>query len=74
MLRHKISNLLPAISKQSQLLSHFMHELMSFDTSLRGDWGYDGGFGAEGWKGLTCEVLDRQNWFPKWLHAEKDCQ
>ena len=50
-----------------------MHELMSFDTGVRDDWGYDGGSGAEGWRGLTWEVLHKQKWFPKWLQAEKDC-
>ncbi|MCJ1246578.1 hypothetical protein MMC30_003787 [Trapelia coarctata] len=72
MLRRKIFTLLPQISKQPQLLSHLMHELMSFDVSLREDWGYDGGFGAEGWKGLTWEVLVKRDWFGTWLKVEKD--
>lgn len=72
MLRRKIFTLLPQISKQPQLLSHLMHELMSFDVSLRDDWGYDGGFGADGWKGLTWEVLVKRDWFGTWLKVEKD--
>lgn len=72
MLRRKIFALLPRISKQPQLLSHLMHELMSFDDSLREDWGYDGGFGSEGWKGLTWEVLVKKGWFGTWLKVEKD--
>jgi len=72
MLRRKIFALLPQISKQPQLLSHLLHELMSFDVSLREDWGYDGGFGAEGWKGLTWEVLVEKDWFGTWLKVEKD--
>jgi RAD50-interacting protein 1 len=74
MLRHKISVLLPTIAQEPQLLSHFIHELMSFDTSLRDNWGYDGGRGAEGWKGLTWEVLVEQDWFQKWLQVERDCE
>ena len=74
MLRHKISKLLPAIANQPQLLSHFMHELMSFDTTMRETWGYDGGDSLEGWKGLTWEVLVGQEWFSKWLAVEKDCE
>lgn len=72
MLRHKVFTLLPQVSKQPQLLSHLMHELMSFDVSLREEWGYDGGFGAEGWKGLTWEVLVKKDWFGTWLKVEKD--
>ena len=74
MLRHKVSKCLPAISKQPQLLSHFIHELLSFDASLREEWGYNGGNSVEGWKGLTWEVLVEQVWFPRWLQVEKECK
>ncbi|KAI9829595.1 MAG: hypothetical protein M1819_006100 [Sarea resinae] len=40
-LRSRIFSVLPQIATQPQLLSHFMHELMSFDSSLKDDWGYD---------------------------------
>ncbi|KAA6408927.1 MAG: hypothetical protein FRX48_07271 [Lasallia pustulata] len=72
MLRHKIFSFLPQVARQPQLLSHFMHELMSFDVDLKDDWGYDGGCGADGWKGLTWEVLVKKDWFGKWLQVEKD--
>ncbi|KAL8887000.1 MAG: hypothetical protein Q9215_005367 [Flavoplaca cf. flavocitrina] len=71
MLRRKVFGVIPQIGKQPQLLSHFIHELMSFDTSLRDDWNYDGGNGVEGWKGLTWEVLVKQDWFGRWLEVEK---
>ena len=74
MLRHKIRNFLPSIAKQPQLFSHFVHELMTFDTSIRDEWGYDGGGGADGWKGLTWEILVKQDWFGTWLQIEKDCK
>lgn len=72
MLRHKISSIMPLVAKQAQLLSHFIHELMSFDTSLREEWGYDGGCGIDGWKGLTWEVLVKGRWFDRWLEVEKN--
>ena len=72
MLRQKIYTLLSQIGERPQLLSHLMHELMSFDESLREDWAYDGGFGTDGWRGLTWEVLVKKNWFGKWLKVEKD--
>ncbi|KAI4239026.1 MAG: hypothetical protein L6R40_005612 [Gallowayella cf. fulva] len=72
MLRRKVFNSMPQIAKQPQLLSHFIHELMSFDISLRDEWGYDGGCGIDGWKGLAWEVLVKKDWFNRWLEVEKD--
>ncbi|KAL8952018.1 MAG: hypothetical protein Q9222_002037 [Ikaeria aurantiellina] len=63
MLRRKIFSIIPQIAKQPQLLSHVVHELMGFDTSLRDEWGYDGGCGMDGWNGLTWEVLVKRDWF-----------
>lgn len=74
MLRRKIFALVPRISPQPQLLSHFIHELISFDTSLKDDWSYDGGRGVDGWRGLTWEVLVKKDWFGRWLEVEKDCE
>ncbi|KAL2039510.1 hypothetical protein N7G274_007782 [Stereocaulon virgatum] len=72
MLRRKIFALLPRISNQPQLLSHLIHELMSFDVSVRDEWNYDGGNAIEGWKGLTWEVLVKKDSFSRWLEVEKN--
>ena len=74
MQRRKIFSVLPQLTKQPQLLSHLMHELMSFDVRLKEDWDYDGGSGVDGWKGLTWEVLVRKDWFGQWLRIEKECK
>lgn len=74
MLRSKIFTLVPKICHEPQLLSHFIHELISFDTSLKEDWSYDGGNGIDGWKGLTWEVLVKKDWFSRWLEVERDCK
>ena len=74
MVRHKVFGMLPQVSKQPQLLSHLIRELMSFDVSLRDDWNYDGGNAVEGWKGLTWEVLVKKEWFGRWLDVEKNCK
>jgi len=74
MLRTKIGSLLPKVAGQPQLLSHLMHELMSFDTTIREEWRYDGGYGLEGWKGLAWEFLVQADWFGRWLQVEKDCK
>lgn len=72
MVRHKLFAMLPQIANNPQLLSHLMHELMLFDSTLRDEWSYDGGDTIHGWKGLTWEVLIRKSWFPQWLSVEKD--
>lgn len=74
MLRRKISVFLPRIAKQPQLLSHFIHELIAFDVSIKDEWAYDGGNGVEGWRGLAWEVLVQQDWFGAWLDVEKKCE
>ncbi|KAI9759858.1 MAG: hypothetical protein M4579_002065 [Chaenotheca gracillima] len=72
MLRAKVFSLLPQIASQPQLLSHFVHELISFDTSLREEWSYDGAGGARSWRGITWEVLVQKDWFGRWLQVEKE--
>ncbi|KAL9096433.1 MAG: hypothetical protein Q9165_001430 [Trypethelium subeluteriae] len=72
MLRNKIFPTLPQVASQPQLLSHWMHEIMGFDTIIRDDWGYDGGHGVQGWKGLAWEVLVKEDWFGRWLQVERD--
>jgi RAD50-interacting protein 1 len=72
-LRTKITALLNQVGNQPQLLSHLMHELMNFDNTIRDDWGYDGGYGINGWKGLSWEFLQAGNWFGRWLQVEQDC-
>ena len=74
MLRTKIFSTLPQVAGQPQLLSHFMHEVMSFDTTIREEWRYDGGDRTKGWKGLAWEVLVQQDWFGQWLQVEKNCK
>lgn len=73
MLRAKIGSLLPNVAGQPQLLSHLMHEIMAFDTTIREEWRYDGGYGVEGWNGLSWEFLVQGDWFGRWLQVEKDC-
>lgn len=72
-LRHKIETVLPQISNHPQLLSHFMHELMNFDTEVRESWNYLPDPYSDGnWKGVTWDFLTKQGWFDRWLEVEKD--
>ncbi|OAX84246.1 hypothetical protein ACJ72_01386 [Emergomyces africanus] len=73
MVRQKMGSVLPKIADHPQLLSHFIHELMSFDTEIREVWDYsEGQYSSETWKGLTWEALVKQDWFNHWLKVEKD--
>lgn len=74
MVRQKVYALLPVVVDQPQLLSHLIHELISFDTTIREEGLYAGGYGEEGWKGLAWEVLVKKDWFGKWLEVEKNCE
>lgn len=73
MAREKINTTLPQIATHPQLLSHSIHELMQFDNDIRETWAYCPAFNEDRtWKGLTWEVLVKQDWFSRWLQVEKD--
>lgn len=72
-LTQKISLFLPQISDYPELLSHFIHELMSFDSDVRDTWNYmPDPYAEHNWKGMTWEVLTAQGWYDRWLQVEKD--
>lgn len=73
MLRQKIITFLPQISKHPQLLSHLVHELMTFDNDVRESWNYlPDPYSEDNWKGITWDVLTKEGWFDRWLQVEKD--
>jgi RAD50-interacting protein 1 len=73
MVKNKSLAILPQVSKKPNLLSHFIHELMKFDTELRDEWQYDGGSRGQTWSGLAGEILATDHVFLQWLQAEKEC-
>lgn len=72
MVRNKVLVQMSRVANQPQLLSHTVHEVMKFDTIIRDDWGYTGGFGIDGWKGIAWDVLVRKDWFGRWLQVESE--
>lgn len=74
MLRTKVLAIMPQITSQPQLLSHLVHELMSFDNTLRTEWHYTGSttHPSTVWKGMTWEILMHHDYFTRWLTVEKD--
>ncbi|KAI5305073.1 NuA4 histone acetyltransferase subunit [Ascosphaera pollenicola] len=72
-LRQKVATTMAPTSEHPQLMSHFMHELMRFDDEVRTTYNYTPNpYTGEDWKGMTWEVLVKQNWFPRWLEIEKE--
>ncbi|KAJ9616565.1 hypothetical protein H2200_000284 [Cladophialophora chaetospira] len=73
MVEAKCLSFLPEVSQEPQLFSHFVHELMAFDTALRETWGYVPipRMVVE-WRGLTWRVLNTHGYFETWLRVEKD--
>jgi len=69
----KCLSVLPQISSQPQLLSHFIHELMAFDGTLRDSWAYTPvpRLFTE-WRGVTWSMLTTHGYFQPWLEVEKD--
>ena len=73
MVSAKCLSLLPQISTNPSLLSHFIHELMSFDSSLRDSWAYTPAPQVLlDWKGLTWSMLTTHGYFEAWLNVEKN--
>jgi RAD50-interacting protein 1 len=69
----KSLSVLPQMSSHPQLLSHFIHELMSLDNTLRETWGYNPTPGVfSDWKGTTWSILITHNYFNTWLGVEKE--
>ena len=69
----KSLSLLQQIASQPQLLSHFIQESITFDSTLRESWNYnpDPGMFTD-WEGLTSTILDQHKFFDQWLKVEKD--
>jgi RAD50-interacting protein 1 len=73
MVSAKCLSLLPQISTSPSLLSHFIRESMSFDTTLRDSWAYTPVPQVlVDWKGLTWSMLTTYGYFATWLQVEKN--
>ena len=71
-LQHKIDYIMPDLLKNPSLLSHFMHENLVFDTTLREEYLYVPA-GKEKWDGLIQHSLKSPRVFATWRDAEKNC-
>ncbi|KAK5125106.1 hypothetical protein LTR85_000780 [Meristemomyces frigidus] len=72
MLRRKLTSFASQIDGQSQLLSHLVHEVISFDTTLQDTYAYTPVSPSVPWRGLSFYLLDTSGYFQKWLDVERD--
>ena len=73
MVTAKCLSAVPHLKSQPQLFSHFVHEMMAFDTTLQQSWAYAPFPGPlSDWKGLTWDILTKHGYFDSWLKLEKD--
>ncbi|KAK5132871.1 hypothetical protein LTR08_008587 [Meristemomyces frigidus] len=72
MLRRKLASFASQVEGQSQLLSHLVHELISFDTTLQDTYAYAPVSPSLPWRGLSYFLLDTSGYFEKWLSVERD--
>ena len=72
MLRRKLSSFAHQVSTQSQLLSHLVHQVMSFDTTLQESYAYSPASPSVPWRGLAYFLLDTCGYFEQWLSVERD--
>ena len=70
-LQRKIDKTLPALLNNNLLFSHFMHQSLAFDLTLREEYLYVP-FGFDQWDGLIQHVLKSTQTLQKWIDIEKD--
>lgn len=71
-LERKINHILPELLGNSSLLSHFVHEALSFDRKVREEYLFVP-YGRDSWEGITAYALRSASTFNAWQKAEKDC-
>ena len=71
-LQRKIDYILPDLIKNGSLLSHFIHENLAFDVTLRDEYLYLP-FGQDKWDGLVQHALSTPRVLATWRDTEKDC-
>lgn len=73
-LSRKIKKSMPQVLAQPALLSHTIHEVLSFDQTLRERYGFVAPEGSEFQLGLVQIIVGNPDWFDAWLKMEKQCK
>ncbi|KAH8548325.1 TIP-1 family-domain-containing protein, partial [Umbelopsis sp. PMI_123] len=71
-LKRKLQKSIPQILQQPALLSHTIHESLSFDQTLRERFAYNAPKGSEFNLGLAQVIVGNTKWFDAWLQMEKE--
>lgn len=72
MLRRKLTSFSSQVANQPQLLSHLVHEVMSFDTTIQEEYAYTPISPSMPWRGLAYFLLDTCGYFQQWLGVERE--
>lgn len=72
MLKRKLASFASQLSDQASLLSHLVHEVMAFDTTISEEYSYTPTSPTVPWRGLAHYLLDTLEYFRTWLDAERD--
>jgi hypothetical protein len=72
MLKRKLPTFASQVSKQPQLLSHLVHEIMAFDTTLQDNFGYTPTSPSMPWRGLADFLLDTCGYSDQWISVERE--
>lgn len=72
MLRRKLVNTASQVLSQPNLLSHLVHEVIAFDTTLQESYAYSPATPSLPWQGLAHYLLDTLGHFPLWLSVERE--
>ena len=72
MLKRKLQSFSSQVSSQPQLLSHLVHEVMAFDTTLQDTFAYSPSSPSVPWRGLAYFSMDTCGYFDQWLAVERE--
>lgn len=72
MVKRKLASFASQLSDQPSLLSHLVHEVMAFDTTISEEYSYAPVSPSVPWRGLAHFLLDTSGYFQPWLNAERD--
>jgi len=70
--KRKLASFASQLSDQPNLLSHLVHEVMAFDTTLSEEYSFAPTSPSVPWRGLAHFLLDTSGYFQPWLNAERD--
>jgi RAD50-interacting protein 1 len=72
-LQRKLRKTMPQVLQQPALVSHTIHEVLTFDQTLRERYAYTAPDTSAFKLGLAQVIVGNSEWFNAWLNMEKQC-